>query len=397
MSNQPTNHDPSAQPRLPTNSIAAIRLGVLIFFYIVLAIIAYLLNRNITLIDPQEILGWDLRDFYNAASLASNSQNPYLTSKFVTPPLSLIPAKALLFFEFPTATWIWMGANILLLLGGLWIALRSLNHQRAFFITVAFTALAFPTQMLLERGNIDGLIFFGLALCLYSKSTLVKSISFVVIVLTKVYPILLAPFFILTVKRFWLYAGAILLLCLAIFSNEFIQYLPNLNARVNTYRFSENMSPHGLFHFLSNKLERQWQSYFYLYAIPYVLINLILDWKILNSDIQDKTKLLLGNLWVIPMLFFPSVVYAYSGIILLFPLIVIDALYSSFSKKTIALIAIAGALLMFPTVGFAKATGFELWYAIPPLVLWVASLIVIDWKIRYIRSNNRLKMPELTY
>ena len=117
MSTQPPNQDPSGHPRLPTNSIAAIRLGVLIFFYIVLAIIAYVLNRHITLIDPQEILGWDLRDFYNAASLASNSQNPYLTSKFVTPPLSLIPAKALLLFEFPTATLVWMGANILFLLG----------------------------------------------------------------------------------------------------------------------------------------------------------------------------------------------------------------------------------------------------------------------------------------
>ena len=393
MRTQPPNQD----PRLPTNSIAAIRLGVLIFFYIVLAIIAYVLNRHITLIDPQEILGWDLRDFYNAASLASNSQNPYLTSKFVTPPLSLIPAKALLLFEFPTATLVWMGANILFLLGGLWIALRSLNHQRAFFITAAFTALAFPTQMLLERGNIDGLIFFGLALCLYSKSALIKSTSFVVIVLTKVYPILLGPFFIFTVKRFWFYAGAITLLCIAIFSNEFIQYLPNLNARVNTYRFSENMSPHGLFHFLSNKLERQWQSYFYIYAIPYVLINLILDWQILNKDIRDKTKLLLGNLWVIPMLFFPSVVYAYSGIILLLPILMIDSLSSSFSKKAIILIGIAEALLMFPTVGFAKATGLEFWYAIPPLMLWISSLIVIGWKIQLIRSKKLLKMPEFNY
>ena len=388
MSTQPPNQDTSGHPRLPTNSIAAIRLGVLIFFYIFLAIIAYALNRHINLVDPQEILGWDLRDFYNAASLASNSQNPYLTSKFVTPPLSLITAKALLLFEFPTATLVWMGANILFLLGGLWIALRSLNNQAAFFITAVFTALAFPTQMLLERGNIDGLIFFGLALCLYSKSALVKSASFVVIVLTKVYPILLAPFFIFTVKRFWLYTGAITLLCMAIFSNEFIQYLPNLNARVNTYRFTENISPHGLFHFLSIKLERQWQSYFYIYAIPYVLINLILDWKILNSIIQDKTKLLLGNLWVIPMLFFPSVVYAYSGIILLFPMLMIDALSSSLSKKKIILLAIAEALLMFPTVGFAKATGFEFWYAIPPLTLWIASMVVIGWKIRLIRSRK---------
>jgi hypothetical protein len=281
-----------------------------------------------------------------------------------------------------------MGVNILFLLGGLWIALRSLNHRRAFFITAAFTALAFPTQMLLERGNIDGLIFFGLALCLYSNSSLVKSTSFVVIVLTKVYPILLAPFFILTVKRFWLYAGVMAILCFAIFSNEFIQYLPNLNARVNTYRFSENMSPHGLFHFLSMTLERQWQSYFYVYAIPYVLVNVILDWKILKNDTQNQTILLLGSFWVIPMLFFPSVVYAYSGIILLLPMLAIDTLNISFSKKIIVLIAAMETLLMFPTVGFAKVTGFELWYAIPPLMLWIASLVVIIWKIRLIRSSK---------
>jgi hypothetical protein len=388
MSTQTSNQSHSAYPRLSTNSIATVRLGILIFIYIALVVIAYLLNRNITLIDPQEILGWDLRDFYHAASLASNSQNPYLTSKFVTPPLSLMPAKALLLFEFPTATLVWMGVNILFLLGGLWIALRSLNHRRAFFITAAFTALAFPTQMLLERGNIDGLIFFGLALCLYSNSSLVKSTSFVVIVLTKVYPILLAPFFILTVKRFWLYAGVMAILCFAIFSNEFIQYLPNLNARVNTYRFSENMSPHGLFHFLSMTLERQWQSYFYVYAIPYVLVNVILDWKILKNDTQNQTILLLGSFWVIPMLFFPSVVYAYSGIILLLPMLAIDTLNISFSKKIIVLIAAMETLLMFPTVGFAKVTGFELWYAIPPLMLWIASLVVIIWKIRLIRSSK---------
>jgi hypothetical protein len=45
-------------------------------------------------------------------------------------------------------------------------------------------------------------------------------------------------------------------------------------------------------------------------------------------------------------------------------------------------------LLMFPTVGFAKVTGFELWYAIPPLMLWIASLVVIIWKIRLIRSSK---------
>lgn len=381
-----------ANPQLGINSIPAARLGISIFFYIALVIVAYLLDSKIILVDPQEIIGWDLRDFYHAATLANNSQNPYLTSKFVTPPLSLIPAKALLLFEFPTATWVWMGVNILFLLGGLWIALRALDSQRAFFITAVFSALAFPTQMLLERGNIDGLIFFGLALCLYSKSTPIKSTSFVVIVLTKAYPILLAPFFIFTVKRFWLYAGVITLLFIAIFSNEFIQYLPNLNTRINTYRFTENISPHGLFHFLSISLQQQWQSYFYIYAIPYVLINLCLDWKILTSKIWGQTKLLLGNLWLIPMLFFPSVVYSYSGIILLFPMLVLDTLDNTFSKKTMVSIAIAEASLMFPTVGFAKATGLEFWYAIPPLTLWLTSLAVLCWKIKLIRSSREIKI-----
>jgi hypothetical protein len=48
---------------------------------------------------------------------------------------------------------------------------------------------------------------------------------------------------------------------------------------------------------------------------------------------------------------------------------------------------------MFPTVGFAKATGFEFWYAIPPLTLWIASMVVIIWKIQLIRSNKLLKLP----
>ncbi len=208
------------------------------------------------------------------------------------------------------------------------------------------------------------------------------------IVLTKVYPILLAPFFIFTVKRFWLYAGVITLLCIAIFSNEFIEYLPNLTSRVNTYRFTENISPHGFFYFLSTTLQLQWQSYFYIYAIPYVVVNLILDWKILNSDIRDNVKLLLSNLWLIPMLFFPSVVYAYSGIILLLPMLAIDKLNALFSKKMLVLIAAMEALLMFPTVGFAKATGFELWYAIPPLTLWITSLVVVIWKIRLIHPSK---------
>ena len=92
-------------------------------------------------------------------------------------------------------------------------------------------------------------------------------------------------------------------------------------------------------------------------------------------------QILVGSLSLIPMLFFPSVVYAYSGIILLIPMVVLDTFASKFSKKIIFLIALLEALLMFPTVAYVKATGLEIFYGIPPLSLWISSLVIIIWKL----------------
>jgi hypothetical protein len=333
------------------------------------------------LVDPQGILGFDFQDFYNAAKLAQNDENPYQIARFVTPPVSLIPSKILLAFDFSVSVWIWISANIFFIVSGLWLACRAMELQNTFLRILLFSAMAYPTHMLLERGNIDGLIFLGLSICLFVSPSFVKSLSFVFIIFSKIYPLILGPYLLLTVRNFWLYATLIAGLFMIFFHNEFFQYLPNLQMRVNYFRFSENISPHSLFAYFSNLMQCNCFNLFYLYAIPYLILNLYLDWRIIQKDKHMHLQILVGSLSLIPMLFFPSVVYAYSGIILLIPMVVLDTFASKFSKKIIFLIALLEALLMFPTVAYVKATGLEIFYGIPPLSLWISSLVIIIWKL----------------
>jgi hypothetical protein len=375
------------------NSISQLRVIFLIGIYLGLVLVSLFFGTEIVLVDPQGILGVDFQDFYDAAKLAQNDENPYQIARFVTPPISLIPSKILLAFDFSISALIWISANIFFIVSGLWLANRVMRLQNEFLLIVLFAALAFPTHMLLERGNIDGLIFWGLAICLFTTSSLVKSASFVIIIFSKIYPLILGPYLLLTVRKFWIYTFLIAGLFMILFHQEFFQYLPNFQTRVNYFRFSENISPHGLFAYFSELMKCNCFNIFYLYAIPYVILNLYLDLKIIQKDKRGHLQILVGSLSLIPMLFFPSVVYAYSGIILLIPMVVIDAFSSQFSKKIIFLFALLEALLMFPTVGYVKATGLEIFYGIPPLSLWIASLLVLTWKMKYY-FYLKIKSPE---
>jgi hypothetical protein len=126
--------------------IPNLRIVFLILFYIILISLAFLCEKKIILVDPQEILGWDLHDFYIAAL---EPRNPYTSSKFVTPPLSLLPSKLLTLFEFSLATKIWIVFNITFLMAGLWLASRQLKNKFSYFLILLFASLSFPTHMLL--------------------------------------------------------------------------------------------------------------------------------------------------------------------------------------------------------------------------------------------------------
>lgn len=136
------------------------RLAVLGLSYVGLCYASLLSQRDIQLV-VRYFLGLDFKEFYDAAHVYLSGGNPYEVARFVTPPASLLPNLLLAPLDFYTARDLWSIASIVMLGAGAILMARAAGHRgTGVFLTVAFLFAGFPAQMLVERGNIDALLFF---------------------------------------------------------------------------------------------------------------------------------------------------------------------------------------------------------------------------------------------
>lgn len=173
----------------------AISFAVLIFSFTIK-------GEPIVLVRLQDKFGFDFRDYHWAARYLFEGRNPWDWERFVTPPLSAIIMMPLSGFPPKLAIDIFFTINILFIVGGLFFYTLSFplkdKWKDTLFLMIVTALFSHPIYFLLQRGNIDGLVFFFLALgVFYStlgstwKNEIVAGVALAVAFHLKFYPILI--------------------------------------------------------------------------------------------------------------------------------------------------------------------------------------------------------------
>lgn len=132
------------------------------------------LGKPIVLLDLTEKVGYDFRDFHAAGRYFLKGQDPWLWERFVTPPLSLYITLPFSFISAKSAVKLFFLINTICLLCGAYLYVSVFLKGRRiklgkilFLMTLLFS---YPVYFLLQRGNIDGIVFLLIALGLFFAS-----------------------------------------------------------------------------------------------------------------------------------------------------------------------------------------------------------------------------------
>jgi hypothetical protein len=354
------------------------RLVFLGLGYLGLAYVSLLLQSDIQLV-VRFFLGLDFKEFYDAAHVYLRGGNPYEIARFVTPPASLLPNLVLAPFHFETARDLWCLASVAMLGAGMILVARAAGHRGADLgLSVAFLFASFPAQMLIERGNIDALVFLLLALALVARPAWFAGAAWALAALTKVYPLLLAP--VVWRERGYralLAAGLVAAVVTAAFWQPTVDYLPRLAMRAAEERFRENISPVAYF-----------GHGFHAYALAYLVLNLWLDHRLIARGAPPALGRFLAASWVVPMLFFPREVLPYVAVVLVLAFAALDPLDGWLRPWQRLGLAFLEALIMLPTAGFAFVTDELAWFAVPRVALFLYSVAILAFKARLLRDGE---------
>jgi len=359
------------------------RLAFVGLSYLGLCYTSLLMQSDIQLV-VRYFLGLDFKEFYDAAHVYLAGGNPYEVARFVTPPASLLPNLLLAPFNFETARDLWCVASAFMLGAGGVLAARAAGHRGAdVFLTLAFLFAAFPAQMLIERGNIDALVFLLLALALTVRPLWLAAVVWALAALTKIYPALLGPHLWRTRGDRWLLVSlAVVAVVCAGFWRETLAYGPHLVMRATEQLFEPNLSPVGYF-----------GHGFHVYALAYVALSLWLDRKLLSRNTTAELRHFLGSAWIVPMLFFPRDVLAYVGVSLVLTFTALDPLEHRLRRWQRVGLALLEALIMIPTTGFVFVTDEIEWYAIPRVALFSYSLALVAIKVQLLGESRATAPP----
>jgi len=199
----------------------------------------------------------DFIDFFEASSRWREGINPYESVRFVTPPFSAVVMAPFVGFNPRTVSLFFFAAEFFsLVVGFQLLAKKYLPRPFSFGSLFLILGLSYPCLFILQRGNLDALVFLLVALHLCAPKEWMRSVALAVAILFKVYPALLLVGLVLQRRhREWL--GC--LLALALFSLPFgalnLEFIGVLQRRAGGYAPIENLSLvsfyHGMFDLLS--------------------------------------------------------------------------------------------------------------------------------------------------
>lgn len=136
--------------------------------------------------------GADFHDFYRAAADWTHRINPYLLPRFNKPPPSLLVGLPFLWIPFGAARFLFSVLNLAIVL----ISVRAcaqkleLSNECAGYLT-GITLLYYPVYLLIQRGNLDGLVLGCLCWAFCTKNMTLRGVLIALGAGLKLYPLLL--------------------------------------------------------------------------------------------------------------------------------------------------------------------------------------------------------------
>lgn len=359
---------------------------------------------------PQDIIGYDYRDYYHASVYIAHGKSPYSVSRYVTPPLPALANIILIPLGFEIARDIFIALIPLLIFFSYLIIYSALKDPDAndgdwlLLSGIFVIAFSYPFYFLLERGNIDGVVLFCICagLSLLRKKPWLGSLLLAVASLLKLYPllILVSLLFSRRWKPFFWTCGWLLGLAL-LTSPYWGDYLVSSYHRSYYFRLDENGSMVNtvmiIMVFLqlvrtgnSTSIFDQSSSIFtaIIYGIT-VITLLYSDYKTPHSTTQ---KAYLSNmlLYFPFMVAIPQLVYHYEFVILIPLLPVLSFMWRdtlSIPKKScLVLMAVGIALSQWQAIALHMLTGNMLVQYIPGFGLMLVIIGIAVYKFLSLRE-----------
>jgi hypothetical protein len=359
-------------------------------------------------------LGLDFGDFYRAAERYVSGTPLYVDLRYVTPPTAAILFAPLTFLSLRSATLLFLVVNLVVVCLGLVIIKRNSGCS---WLLVPGALLSYPVLFLLERGNVDGLVFLLVAFTLvgWGRRDTWIGVTLMMASLLKVYPLLL--FIPAAIERRWRLLGAAALFALPwilLCPGDWYQFVTSrLFKRSLFFDFQENVSlTNGLF-FLREVVIKatggDWVADLSVgisasYAKPLWFVSLILSsasFVVIRRDrsvVSNRDWGLLSILFVLPMFLYPAQVYQYSQILVFLVLIAtwkgcvsgelgVERAWSA--NIVLALMALS----LTHNQGFVAASGVRYAYGIVPLanlaIFSIVIFFVLGKLFRYLGSLRR--------
>ncbi len=260
----------------------------------------------------------DFRDLFLVTSDWIHGVDPYLHSRFVTPPPSLLPILPLQVFGIVAASFFFLIINSAIVVASLrGTCDRFKMSRRENLLFLAIASMYFPVIFLLERGNLDGIMLGLILVSIFAQNRTIRAIALGLSISFKVYSILLlAP---LMLARRWKQLTLTLLtlaLLLLAFHSQLSKFAAAQTTRSAELLAAENLCPIGMLSPLSATAVAQPYTLSRVVVLAYLALWIASYAFMLfrHRDSGLTTKSVYSLAWMLAM---PLQVFPYTGVLLL--------------------------------------------------------------------------------
>lgn len=267
--------------------------------------------------------GLDFEDFLRAARDFLAGLDPYARARFVTPPLSALIGVPLAGLDDATAARVFFAVNVAAVVAAVGLLARVGIYGRGERRALALLPLlAAPSLMLIERGNIDGLVALLIAVALARPAWgVVTGFALALAASIKIYPAILYLPLLLSRRYRAVAAGlAVAVLSVALFPELFLAFVHNQGNRAGWVRIDENLSIYAyLIPLYANFPPAEWpvKALYALIVGGVAVYGLLADrTRLAGGALTPETRALLAS-WLVFTVTVPTLVYLYTGVTIL--------------------------------------------------------------------------------
>jgi hypothetical protein len=232
----------------PTVASILRRSFIALFLQLQLVLLASLISQKPIYLVHKLGTQIDFIDFLRATADWQHGINPYLRSRFVTPPPSLLVGLPFQHFSFGFAANVFFMANIAVITASLWGIYRHFKlTKEEGWLLFGIASIYFPVIFLVERGNLDGIMLGLILLFVFARNSIAKTVGLSLSITIKVYSLLLVTTLIWA--RRWKQVSMVLALALLIslpFHGLIWQFMHLQSVRSTQISALENLSPADL-------------------------------------------------------------------------------------------------------------------------------------------------------